>query len=172
MLNRANKQFLKSSRAAARAEDIIKPLTSQQLGKRGQAMSRRRTAERIAASKRTETEPTAVFGIPPKTYSRAADHPIFSANCLNHHFRPAQIPASLGHPLQQRHYNGTNQAVKMALDSNGNIYVTGFSQNTNTNLGYVTIKYAPNGNQLLGCKTRFQQLFHCNAIRTSIGQQQ
>jgi hypothetical protein len=44
--------------------------------------------------------------------------------------------------------NGTNQAVKMALDSSGNIYVTGFSQNANTNLGYVTIKYAPNGNQL------------------------
>jgi len=36
----------------------------------------------------------------------------------------------------------------MALDSSGSIYVTGFSQNTNTNLGYVTIKYAPNGNQL------------------------
>jgi len=43
---------------------------------------------------------------------------------------------------------GTNQAVKMALDSNGNIYVTGFSQNANSNLGYVTIKYAPNGTQL------------------------
>jgi hypothetical protein len=36
----------------------------------------------------------------------------------------------------------------MALDSAGNIYVTGFSQNANSNLGYVTIKYAPNGNQL------------------------
>jgi len=44
--------------------------------------------------------------------------------------------------------NGTNQAVKMALDSTGNIYVTGFSQNSLSNLGYVTIKYAPNGNQL------------------------
>jgi hypothetical protein len=44
--------------------------------------------------------------------------------------------------------NGTNQAVKMALDPQGNIYVTGFSQNANTNLGYVTIKYAPNGTQL------------------------
>ena len=43
---------------------------------------------------------------------------------------------------------GTNQAVKMALDSAGNIIITGFSQNTNTNLGYVTIKYAPNGNLL------------------------
>jgi hypothetical protein len=39
---------------------------------------------------------------------------------------------------------GTNQAVKMALDSAGNIYITGFSQNTNGNLDYATIKYAPN----------------------------
>jgi hypothetical protein len=44
--------------------------------------------------------------------------------------------------------NGANQAVKMALDSGGNIIVTGFSQNTNNQLGYVTIKYAPNGAQL------------------------
>jgi hypothetical protein len=44
--------------------------------------------------------------------------------------------------------NGTNQAVKMALDTSGNIYVTGYSQNSLSNLGYVTIKYAPNGNQL------------------------
>jgi len=36
----------------------------------------------------------------------------------------------------------------MHLDNAGNIYVTGFSQNTNTNLGYVTVKYAPNGTQL------------------------
>jgi hypothetical protein len=44
--------------------------------------------------------------------------------------------------------NGTNEAVKMALDVGGNIYVTGLSENSNTNLGYVTIKYAPNGTQL------------------------
>ena len=44
--------------------------------------------------------------------------------------------------------NGTHQAVKMALDSAGNIYITGFSQNFLSNLGYITIKYAPNGNQL------------------------
>jgi len=44
--------------------------------------------------------------------------------------------------------NGTNQAVKMALDNVGNIYVVGVSQNTNNQLGYVTIKYAPNGTQL------------------------
>ena len=44
--------------------------------------------------------------------------------------------------------NGTNQAVKMLLDSAGNIYITGFSQNTNGNLDYATIKYAPNGTQV------------------------
>jgi hypothetical protein len=43
---------------------------------------------------------------------------------------------------------GANQAVKMTLDSAGNIYVVGFSQNTNNQLGYGTIKYAPNGTQL------------------------
>jgi hypothetical protein len=44
--------------------------------------------------------------------------------------------------------NGTNQAVKIALDNTGNIYVTGFSQNSLSNLGYVTLKYAPTGKQL------------------------
>jgi hypothetical protein len=44
--------------------------------------------------------------------------------------------------------NGNHQALKMALDPSGNIYVLGVSQNANTNTGYVTIKYAPNGNQL------------------------
>jgi hypothetical protein len=44
--------------------------------------------------------------------------------------------------------NGTNQAVKMVLDPAGNIYVTGYSQNPSSNLGYVTIRYAPNGNQI------------------------
>jgi hypothetical protein len=68
----------------------------------------------------------------------------------------ALLTSSASAQIQQAwvaHYNngitnGTNQAVKMALDSAGNIYVTGFSQNTNSQLGYVTIKYAPNGNQL------------------------
>jgi hypothetical protein len=66
------------------------------------------------------------------------------------------LPFSAISQIQQAwavHYNngilnGTNQAVKMTLDATGNIYVLGFSQNTNTNLGYVTIKYAPNGTQL------------------------
>ena len=43
---------------------------------------------------------------------------------------------------------GAHQAVKMTLDAAGNIYVTGFSQNANHQLGYVIIKYAPNGNQI------------------------
>jgi hypothetical protein len=36
----------------------------------------------------------------------------------------------------------------MVLDTLENIYVAGFSQDSETNLGYVTIKYAPNGNQI------------------------
>lgn len=40
---------------------------------------------------------------------------------------------------------GTNQAVAMALDSQGNIIVTGSSQSTNGDFDYVTLKYAPNG---------------------------
>src|SRR5581483_11514033 len=44
--------------------------------------------------------------------------------------------------------NGQHQAVKMAMDSMGNIYVCGFSEDASSNLGYATIKYAPSGNQL------------------------
>jgi hypothetical protein len=44
--------------------------------------------------------------------------------------------------------NGNHQALKMALDSAGNICVLGVSANSNTNTGYVVVKYAPNGNQL------------------------
>jgi hypothetical protein len=44
--------------------------------------------------------------------------------------------------------NGNHQALKMALDSIGNIYVLGVSANSNTNTGYVVVKYAPNGNQV------------------------
>jgi hypothetical protein len=61
---------------------------------------------------------------------------------------PAQIQQAWAVHYNNGITNGTNQAIKIALDSTGNIYVTGFSENTNTNLGYVTIKYAPNGNQL------------------------
>jgi hypothetical protein len=44
--------------------------------------------------------------------------------------------------------NGNHQALKMSLDSSGNIYVIGFSQNNNAQTGYATLKYAPNGTQL------------------------
>ncbi|HEY3855035.1 MAG TPA: SBBP repeat-containing protein [Verrucomicrobiae bacterium] len=44
--------------------------------------------------------------------------------------------------------NGNHQALKMSLDSAGNIYMLGVSANANTNTGYVVVKYAPNGNQL------------------------
>ncbi len=38
---------------------------------------------------------------------------------------------------------GNHQALKMALDTVGNIYVSGFSQESNSSLDYVTLKYAP-----------------------------
>ncbi|HZM06774.1 MAG TPA: SBBP repeat-containing protein [Candidatus Saccharimonadales bacterium] len=41
--------------------------------------------------------------------------------------------------------NGNHQALKMMLDSTGNIYMCGFSANTNGGTGYATLKYAPNG---------------------------
>ncbi len=44
--------------------------------------------------------------------------------------------------------NGNHQGAKIALDNFGNIYVIGFSQNASSNLGYVTVKYAPNGTKL------------------------
>jgi hypothetical protein len=44
--------------------------------------------------------------------------------------------------------NGNHQALKITLDSTGNIYVLGVSANANTNTGYVVLKYAPNGNQM------------------------
>jgi hypothetical protein len=44
--------------------------------------------------------------------------------------------------------NGNHQALKMALDSAGNIYVLGVSANGNTNTGYAVVKYGQNGSQL------------------------
>jgi len=44
--------------------------------------------------------------------------------------------------------SGQHQALKMALGSDGNIYVCGFSANTNGGTGYATLKFAPNGQQL------------------------
>jgi hypothetical protein len=43
---------------------------------------------------------------------------------------------------------GTNQAVAMALDSQGNIIVTGSSTSNNSDFDYVVIKYALNGTAL------------------------
>ncbi len=75
---------------------------------------------------------------------------IFLAVCVL--FTVRQASAQIQQAWVARYNNdmsgGTNQPVKMALDSIGNVYVTGFSENTNTNLGYVTLKVAPNGNQV------------------------
>jgi len=42
--------------------------------------------------------------------------------------------------------NGTDEATAIALDSTGNVYVTGRSQGSNTGLDYATIKYDNAGN--------------------------
>jgi hypothetical protein len=44
--------------------------------------------------------------------------------------------------------NGDHQALKIALDNAGYIYLLGVSANANTNTGYVVVKYAPNGSQI------------------------
>jgi hypothetical protein len=61
---------------------------------------------------------------------------------------PAQIQQAWVAKYNNGITNGNHQALKVALDSSGSIYVLGVSQNINTNTGYVTIKYAPNGNPL------------------------
>jgi hypothetical protein len=59
----------------------------------------------------------------------------------------AFVSVSASAQIQQawvaRYTNGASQAVKMVLDSAGNVYVAGVSDG-----GYATIKYAPNGNQV------------------------
>ena len=45
---------------------------------------------------------------------------------------PAQIQQAWAVHYNNGILNGTNQAVKIALDAKGNIYVLGFSQNTST----------------------------------------
>src|SRR5437867_7826074 len=62
---------------------------------------------------------------------------------------------SLGQPYESwiARYNGgfTNKdhrPVAMALDSSGNLYVAGSSQNSNNDYDYALLKYAPNGTRL------------------------
>ncbi len=44
--------------------------------------------------------------------------------------------------------NGDDVAYTLAVDDNGNVYVTGLSYNDSLNLDYATIKYVPNGDAL------------------------
>ncbi len=57
-----------------------------------------------------------------------------------------------GEELWVRRFNGPahgwDGATAMALDSGGNIYVTGYSEGAGTNYDYATIKYSPDGRTL------------------------
>lgn len=57
-----------------------------------------------------------------------------------------------GDTLWVRWYNGPGDfadiATALALDKAGNVYVTGYSYDGNTDFDYTTIKYAPNGDNL------------------------
>ncbi|MGB2804481.1 MAG: SBBP repeat-containing protein, partial [Candidatus Zixiibacteriota bacterium] len=59
---------------------------------------------------------------------------------------------SSGHQLWVSRYNGpadsTDCTDAIAIDSHGNVYVTGLSQGRGTDNDYATIKYDPNGNEL------------------------
>lgn len=57
-----------------------------------------------------------------------------------------------GKQLWAKGYNGpgnrVDEAVAAAVDGNGNVYVTGYSEGLNSSSDFATIKYGPNGNQL------------------------
>ena len=60
----------------------------------------------------------------------------------------AQVQQAWVTHYNNRIANGKHQALRMALDFSGNIYITGFSQNSFSNIGYATLKYTPSSSQL------------------------
>jgi uncharacterized delta-60 repeat protein len=64
--------------------------------------------------------------------------------------------STAGDQLWVKRYNGPGSphdgAMAMALDGQGNVYVTGWSDGSTTGSDYVTIKYSPSGEQLWVCR--------------------
>jgi uncharacterized delta-60 repeat protein len=63
-------------------------------------------------------------------------------------------------------YNGNDQPCALVVDSSGNVYVTGYSQNSAGNADYVTIKYGPNGDWVWG--RRYDSPYNSNDYATAL----
>src|SRR5574341_710444 len=74
----------------------------------------------------------------------------YSASSLDDYATIKYSPA--GNLLWESRYNGpgnsTDEAQDIAVDGNGNVYVTGFSFGSGTDFDYATIKYSPTGDFL------------------------
>jgi uncharacterized delta-60 repeat protein len=68
-----------------------------------------------------------------------------------------------GNLLWMRYYNGPGNgfdfAYDLAVDSTGNVYVTGYSEGSGTICDYSTIKYDTNGNQLWVARSNYGSMY-------------
>ena len=91
---------------------------------------------------------------------------VFLAFLCGNSISPAQVQQAWVAKYNNSIPTGSHRAEQIVLDGAGSIYVTGFSQNTNGNLDYATIKYASNGTQIWG--SRFESTNTTTAQATGL----